>query len=134
MHVHERRFAEAMSRPLRAGDSPFICANRARRRPHSARHPPPSGPPPKGAPVLTRRTLLKSAIAAPPAPPVPLALSRRASTPAAVEGFAGPLPLLPKARPVAKNSYLITARQGTEVMHPAFGRTTVWGYDDNSGR
>jgi spore coat protein A, manganese oxidase len=84
--------------------------------------------------VLTRRTLLKSAIVGAAGAAIPLGLYRPASTPAAVQGFAGPLPLLPKARPVGKNSYLITARPGTEVMHPSFGRTRVWGYDDNSGR
>jgi len=84
--------------------------------------------------VLTRRTLLKSAIVGAAGAAIPLGLYRPASTPAAVQGFASPLPLLPKARPVGKNSYLITARPGTEVMHPSFGRTRVWGYDDNSGR
>src|SRR4051795_8290955 len=97
--------------------------------------PPPGTTTEKGFdPVLTRRTLLKSAIVGAAGAAVPLGLYRPASTPAAVTGFAGPLPLLPKARPVAKNSYLITARQGTEVMHPAFGATRMWGYDDNSGR
>ena len=84
--------------------------------------------------MLTRRTLLKSAMVGAAGAALPLGLYRPASTPAAVQGFATPLPLLPKARPVANNSYLITARPGTEVMHPAFGRTRVWGYDDNSGR
>jgi spore coat protein A, manganese oxidase len=84
--------------------------------------------------VLTRRTLLKSAVVGAAGAALPLSLYRPASTPAAVEGFASPLPLLPGAQPVAKNSYLITARPGTAVMHPSFGATTVWGYDDNSGR
>ena len=65
---------------------------------------------------------------------LPLALYRPASTPAAIQGSTIPLPLLPKARPVGKNSYLITARAGSVQMHPAFGRTRVFGYDDNSGR
>jgi spore coat protein A len=84
--------------------------------------------------VLTRRTLLKSAIVGAAGAALPLGLYRPASTPAAVQGFAVPLPRLPKARPVAKNSYLITARPGSAVMHPSFGPTSVWGYDDNSGR
>jgi spore coat protein A len=84
--------------------------------------------------VLTRRTLLKSAMVGAAGAALPLSLYRPASTPAAVQGFATPLPLLPKARPVASNSYLITARPGSQRMHPAFGRTPVWGYDDNSGR
>jgi len=65
---------------------------------------------------------------------LPLGLYRPASTPAAIQGSTIPLPLLPKARPVGKNSYLITARAGSVQMHPAFGRTRVFGYDDNSGR
>ena len=84
--------------------------------------------------MLTRRTLIKSALVGAAGAALPLGLYRPASTPAAVQGFAMPLPRLPKARPVGKNSYLITARPGSEVMHPAFGRTRVWGYDDNSGR
>jgi spore coat protein A, manganese oxidase len=84
--------------------------------------------------VLTRRTLLKSAMVGAAGAALPLGLYRPASTPAAVQGFALPLPLMPKARPVAKNSYLITARPGTAVMHPSFGATRMWGYDDNSGR
>jgi spore coat protein A, manganese oxidase len=84
--------------------------------------------------VLTRRTLIKSAIAGAAGAALPLGLYRPASTPAAPAGFAMPLPLLPKARPVAKDSYLITARAGTTRMHPAYGRTNVFGYDDNSGR
>jgi spore coat protein A len=65
---------------------------------------------------------------------LPLGLYRPASTPAAIQGSTVPLPLLPKARPVGRNSYLITARAGSVQMHPAFGRTRVFGYDDNSGR
>jgi len=84
--------------------------------------------------VLTRRTLLKSAIVGAAGAALPLALYRPASTPAAIQGSTIPLPLLPKARPVGKNSYLITARAGSVQMHPAFGRTRVFGYDDNSGR
>jgi spore coat protein A len=84
--------------------------------------------------VLTRRTLLKSAIVGAAGAALPLGLYRPATTPAAVQGFALPLPLLPKARPVAANRYLITARAGSVQMHPAFGRTRVFGYDDNSGR
>jgi len=84
--------------------------------------------------VLTRRTLLKSAMVGAAGAALPLALYRPASTPAAIQGSTIPLPLLPKARPVGKNSYLITARAGSVQMHPAFGRTRVFGYDDNSGR
>ena len=84
--------------------------------------------------MLTRRTFLKTAVVGAAGAALPLSLYRPASTPAAVQGYALPLPLLPKARPVAKNSYLITARPGSAVMHPSFGRTNVWGYDDNSGR
>src|SRR3954464_6914076 len=103
--------------------------------PHSRRSPPTQQTLTKGVTtMLTRRTFLKSAVVGAAGAALPLALYRPASTPAAVQGFATALPLLPKARPVASNSYLITARAGTEVMHPAFGRTKVWGYDDNSGR
>jgi spore coat protein A len=84
--------------------------------------------------MLTRRTLLTSAIVGAAGAALPLGLYRPASTPAAVQDFSTPLPLLPKARPVAKNSYLITARTGSQQMHPSLGNTTVWGYDDNSGR
>ncbi len=45
-----------------------------------------------------------------------------------------PLPLLPKARAVAANTYRIAARPGTQVFHPALGGTAMWGYDDFSGR
>ncbi|HST64049.1 MAG TPA: multicopper oxidase domain-containing protein, partial [Mycobacteriales bacterium] len=44
------------------------------------------------------------------------------------------MPLLPTARPVAGNTYRVTARAGTVRMHPTFGPTRVFGYDDNSGR
>ena len=84
--------------------------------------------------MLTRRTLLKSAMVGAAGAALPLGLYRPASTPAAIQGSTIPLPLLPKARPVGKNSYLITARAGSVHMHPAFGRTRVFGYDDNSGR
>ena len=84
--------------------------------------------------MLTRRTLLKSAMVGAAGAALPLGLYRPASTPAAIQGSTIPLPLLPKARPVGKNSYLVTARAGSVQMHPAFGRTRVFGYDDNSGR
>ena len=84
--------------------------------------------------MLTRRTLLKSAMVGAAGAALPLGLYRPASTPAAVQGFATPLPRLPKARPVAANRYLITARAGSMPMHPSFGSTRVFGYDDNSGR
>ena len=84
--------------------------------------------------MLTRRTLLKSAMVGAAGAALPLGLYRPASTPAAVPGFATPLPRLPKARPVAADRYLITARAGAMRMHPAFGATRVFGYDDNSGR
>src|SRR3954454_18791562 len=104
-------------------------------RPHSARRPPRQvHHRERASTVLTRRTLLKSAIVGAAGAALPLGLYRPATTPAAVQGFALPLPLLPKARPVAANRYLITARAGSVQMHPAFGRTRVFGYDDNSGR
>src|SRR3954467_9578263 len=84
--------------------------------------------------MLTRRTLLKSALVGAAGAALPLGLYRPSSTPAAIQGSSVPLPLLPKARPVASNSYLITARPGRAQMHPSFGLTNVWGYDDNSGR
>jgi spore coat protein A, manganese oxidase len=84
--------------------------------------------------MLTRRTLIKSALVGAAGAALPLGLYRPSSTPAAIQGSSVPLPLLPKARPVARNSYLITARPGKAQMHPAFGLTNVWGYDDNSGR
>ena len=73
--------------------------------------------------MLTRRTLLKSAIVGAAGAALPLGLYRPASTPAAIESSSVPLPLLPKARPVGANSYLITARAGSVQMHPSFGRT-----------
>ena len=84
--------------------------------------------------MLTRRTLIKSALVGAAGAALPLGLYRPSSTPAAIQGSSVPLPLLPKARPVARNSYLITARPGAAQMHPSFGLTKVWGYDDNSGR
>src|SRR3954470_6766664 len=106
-----------------------------RRRGHGRRRPPPSELSERGVrTMLTRRTLLKSALVGAAGAALPIGLYRPASTPAAVQGFAVPLPRLPKAPPVGKDSYLITARPGTAVMHPAFGPTRVWGYDDNSGR
>jgi spore coat protein A len=84
--------------------------------------------------MLTRRTLIKSALVGAAGAALPLGLYRPSSTPAAIQGSSVPLPLLPKARPVATNSYLITARPGSARMHPSFGPTPVWGYDDNSGR
>jgi spore coat protein A, manganese oxidase len=84
--------------------------------------------------VLTRRTLLKSAMVGAAGAALPLGLYRPTDTPAAVQGFATPLPRLPKAQAVAANRYLITARPGAMRMHPAFGATRVFGYDDNSGR
>jgi spore coat protein A len=99
--------------------------------------------------VLTRRTLLRSAVVGAVGAAFPIGLARAATLPSGVRGAVRygrafvpatgqastiPLPLLPKARPVARNSYLVTARAGTVQMNPAFGRTRVFGYDDSSGR
>src|SRR3954466_9124955 len=106
-----------------------------RRRGHGRRRPPPSELSERGVrTMLTRRTLIKSAIVGAAGAALPIGLYRPSSTPAAIQGSSVPLPLLPKARPVATNSYLITARPGRAQMHPSFGLTNVWGYDDNSGR
>src|SRR3954452_18745482 len=105
------------------------------RRRHGRRGPPLSELSERGVrTMLTRRTLLKSAVVGAAGAALPLGLYRPSSTPAAIQGSSVPLPLLPKARPVATNSYLITARPGSARMHPSFGPTPVWGYDDNSGR
>src|SRR3954467_7061014 len=106
-----------------------------RRRGHGRRRPPPSELSERGARSMRRgRPLVKSAFGGAAGAALPLGLYRPSSTPAAIQGSSIPLPLLPKARPVASNSYLITARPGTVQMHPSFGLTKVWGYDDNSGR
>src|SRR4051812_28335614 len=102
---------------------------------HGRRRPPLSDLSERGVrTMLTRRTLLKSALVGAAGAALPLGLYRPSSTPAAIQGSSVPLPLLPKARPVASNSYLITARPGKVQMHPSFGQTSIWGYDDNSGR
>jgi spore coat protein A len=84
--------------------------------------------------VLTRRQLLKSAMVGAAGAALPLGLYRPANTPAALQGFATALPVPPKARPVGRNAYAIAARPGTAKVHPSFGRTRIWGYDDGSGR
>jgi spore coat protein A len=84
--------------------------------------------------VLTRRQLMKSAMISAAGAALPLTIFRPGSAPAALNGFSTPLPLLPKARAVGNNAYRITARPGSQVFHPALGRTTIWGYDDGSGR
>jgi spore coat protein A len=84
--------------------------------------------------VLTRRTLLKSAMIGAAGAALPLGLYRPGSAGAALQGYSTPLPLIPKAKPVGANSYRITARQGIAQIHPTLGQTTVWGYDDSSGR
>src|SRR5438270_14053929 len=65
---------------------------------------------------------------------LPLTIFRPGSAPAALAGFSTPLPLLPKAKPVAANRYLITARAGQQKFHPSFGAARFFGYDDNSNR
>jgi spore coat protein A, manganese oxidase len=84
--------------------------------------------------VLTRRTLLKSAMIGAAGAALPLGLYRPGSAGAALQGYSIPLPLIPKAKPVGANSYAITAKQGLAQIHPTLGQTTVWGYDDGSGR
>jgi spore coat protein A, manganese oxidase len=84
--------------------------------------------------VLTRRTLIKSAVIGAAGAALPLGLYRPRSAGAALQGFSMPLPLIPKAKPVAKNSYRITATPGVAQIHPTLGHTAVWGYDDGSGR
>jgi spore coat protein A len=84
--------------------------------------------------VLTRRQLMKSAMISAAGAALPLTIFRPGNAPAALNGFSTPLPLLPKARPVGANAFRITARPGVQQFHPALGRTTVWGYDDGSGR
>ena len=66
--------------------------------------------------------------------PRPAAGNDAPTGPSAVQGSTVPVPLLPKARPVGANSYRIAARAGTVPMHPTFGPTRVFGYDDGSGR
>jgi spore coat protein A len=65
---------------------------------------------------------------------LPLGLYRPRSAGAALQGFSTPLPLIPKARPVGANAYRITATPGVAQIHPTFGQTRLWGYDDGSGR
>jgi spore coat protein A len=84
--------------------------------------------------MMSRRQLLKSAAVGAAGAALPLTLFRPGSAPAALQGFSTPLPLLPKAQPVRANAYRIAARRGTQVFHPALGNTTIWGYDDFSGR
>lgn len=84
--------------------------------------------------TISRRQLLKSAAVSAAGAALPLTLFRPSSAPAALQGFTTSLPLLPKAQPVGANAYRIAARRGTSQFHPALGRTTVWGYDDFSGR
>jgi spore coat protein A, manganese oxidase len=82
---------------------------------------------------ITRRQALKTAAVGAAGAALPFALTRPSSR-AAVSGSVLPLPRLPKARPVGKNSYSLTARPGLMQVHPDFAKTTVWGYDDASGR
>ena len=105
--------------------------------------------------MLSRRTLLRGAVVGTAGVVLPPTIYRTAgrsvapaaagvtiphrhyvaaSGPSAVQGSTIPLRLLPKARPVGPDSYRITARAGTVTMHPTFGATTVFGYDDGSGR
>ncbi|MEA2155070.1 MAG: spore coat protein manganese oxidase [Solirubrobacteraceae bacterium] len=84
--------------------------------------------------VLSRRQLLKTAAVGAAGAALPLTLFRPANAPAALQGFSTPLPLLPKARPVGTNAYRITARPGVQQFHPTLGSTSMWGYDDGSGR
>jgi spore coat protein A len=105
--------------------------------------------------VLTRRTLLRSAVVGAAGLTLPPGLYRATRVPAAtvrtpalhrghqlatttsgltVESSTVPVPLLPTARPVGGNSYRITARAGSVRIHPTFGPTRVFGYDDGSGR
>src|SRR3954452_8268984 len=84
--------------------------------------------------MLSRRPLLKSALVGAAGADLPLGLYPTSSTPAAIQGSSVPLTLLPKAPPVAKDSYLVPARPGTARMHPSLGPTPVCVYDDNSGR
>jgi spore coat protein A, manganese oxidase len=103
--------------------------------------------------VLNRRSMLRFAVVGAAGVALPPGLYRAARIPAAaagpvlghghrpaaipaatVQGSSIPLPLLPKARPIAGNTYRVTARAGTVLMHPALGPTRVFGYDDNSGR
>ncbi len=81
--------------------------------------------------ILTRRQFLQTtAIGA----ALPLSLLQTSSAPAAFGGYSMPLPRLLTAREVAKDTYRLTARQGSQMFHPMYGKTTVWGYDDGSGR
>jgi spore coat protein A, manganese oxidase len=84
--------------------------------------------------MLTRRTLIKSALVGAAGAALPIGLYRPRTARAALQGFSTPLPIIPKARPVSANAYRITAKPGVAQIHPALGQTTVWGYDDGSGR
>jgi spore coat protein A len=84
--------------------------------------------------MLTRRTLIKSALVGAAGAALPIGLYRPRSARAALQGFSTPLPIIPKAQPVKANTYRITARPGVAQVHPTLGQTTVWGYDDGSGR
>jgi spore coat protein A len=84
--------------------------------------------------MLTRRTLIKSALVGAAGAALPIGLYHPRTARAALQGFSTPLPIIPKARPVKANAYRITAKPGLAQIHPTLGQTTVWGYDDNSGR
>jgi len=84
--------------------------------------------------VLSRRPLLKAGPVGAADAALPLTVFRPSNVGAAIDGFSTALPLIPKAKPVAKNAYRITARAGTQQFHPSLGQTTMWGYDDGSGR
>jgi spore coat protein A len=77
---------------------------------------------------------MKSAMIGAAGAALPLGLYRPTNTPAALQGFVSPVPIPPRARPVARNAYKITARPGLAQLDPSLPRTRVWGYDDGSGR
>jgi spore coat protein A, manganese oxidase len=84
--------------------------------------------------VLSRRQLIKAGMVGAAGAALPLGVFRPGSSRAALQGYSTALPILPKARPVGSNAYKITARAGQVQIHPQLGQTTVFGYDDNSGR
>src|SRR3954454_1536860 len=84
-----------------------------RRPPHTGRRPRTDRGTDQGGIVeISRRELLKSSLVGAAGVALPLALYRPTGTRAALQGFGLPLPLLPKARPIARNTYALAAKPG----------------------
>jgi len=86
--------------------------------------------------MLTRRRFIHRATVGAGILAIPNALlaSKVAAAPPglALRHFTIPLPIPPKATPVAANTYHLTQRQTLQTLHPQLGQTAVWGYDDGT--